>query len=297
MFKALFASKKRPFFRGNGRLEPRKFDLSGCTLEISMPAHDYEFPEEDRGSRFNLFDVDLYNYNKKDNVRGFPPHYTGFSRPGIFLRKWDSFGHILRGSPVGFLQCSSVVCDISKMETTFNCFNKNDMERLLLHTLYYQQGPGFESDNEKICPVNWKIKSYDNIEWIYFESWSKKPDWKKTDDRGYEKNFSAWMVTPLFKDKYLLVSFTSIGSLPAEPSNKLMLERIHQIIPTLKLTLSSDAAKQKADAEQQQPSMAYSQHRDPEPWRYYGSWREGNTLDGEEEIVFEGECTPPPKLN
>ena len=124
MFKSLFASKKRPFFRGNGRLEPRKFDLSGCILEISMPAHDYGFPEEDRGSQFNLFDINLYSYNEKDSVRGLPPHYTGFSRPGIFLRKWDSFGHILRGSPVGFLQCSAVVCDISKMETTFNCFNK-----------------------------------------------------------------------------------------------------------------------------------------------------------------------------
>ena len=296
MFKSLFASKKRPFFRGNGRLEPRKFDLSGCILEISMPAHDYEFPEEDCGSTFNLFDQSIYRYNTKKNHRGFQPHHKGVSYPGVFLRKWDSFGHILRSSPVGFLQCSLVVCDISKMETSFNCFNKNQMEQLLLHALYYSKGPGF-GDNEHKSPVKWQIKCIDGVEWIYCESWSKKPAWKQFDDHGYDKNFSAWMVTPLFKDKYLLMAFTSIGSLPAKPSNKLMLERIHQIIPTVKLTLPPEAAKQKADAEQQALKMAYSQHRDPEPWRYYGSWREGNILKGEKEIVFEGECTPPPKLN
>ena len=80
------------------------------------------------------------------------------------------------------------------------------------------------------------------------------------------------------------------------PSNQLMLERIHKIIPSLKLTLSPEAEKQKADAEQQHPNAKYSQHRDPEPWRYYGSWREGDLYAGEEEIVFEGECTPPPEL-
>ena len=297
MFTSLFASKKRPFFRGNGKyLEKRTFDLSGCTLEISMPPHDFSFPEEDRGTKFNLFDPERYIYDTEKNERGFPPHYKGVSKPGLFLRKWDSFGSIFRGSPVGKLQCSSVVCDISKMDTSFNCFNKNQMETLLIHALYYSEGPGF-GYKERLAPTNWQIKQLNCCEWLYCEAWAKQADWEAFKNPSDDKNFSVWMATPLFDDKYLLVTFSTLGSLPAEPSNKLMFERINQIIPTLKLTLSHEATKQKAEAERLNPKAQYSQHRDPEPWKYYGSWREGNPLNGESSIVYEGECTPPPKLD
>ena len=294
MLKRLFASRKKPCFRPGGPWQTRRFDLSGCQLEITLPPHDQEFAEDDHGDSFNLFDPNMFSYETEPNERGFEPRNRGISYPGIFLRKWNTYGPIWEG-PVGFLQCSSVVCDISRMKAKLNCFNKDQMEQLLIHSLYFSKGPGGKS-RENTAPVNWQIKNLNGAEWIYCESWERKPDWIAFPDPHVEVRFAVWMVTPLFHDKYLMCTFSSFGTLPAAPSNQLMMERIHNIIPSLKITLSPEAAKQKAEAEQLHPNAQYSPHRDPEPWRYYESWREGDLYAGEDEIVLEGECTPPPEL-
>ena len=294
MLKRLLASRQRPCFRENGPWETRRFDLSGDRLEITLPPHDDEFPEEEHGEKFNLFDPDMFRYDTEPNKRGFEPHSKGVSYPGIFVRKWDTYGPLWEGA-IGFLQCSSVVCDISRMSAKLDCFNKTQMEQLIIHGLYFSKGPGF-GYNENKSPVNWHIKDIHGTEWIYCESWAQTPEWVESGDPHKATRFTVSMATPLFNDKYLLCTFSSFGTLPAAPSNQLMFERIQKIIPSLKLTLSPEAEKQKTEAEQQHPGAKYSQHRDPEPWRYYGSWRQGDLSAGEEEIVFEGECTPPPEL-
>ena len=293
MLTSLFASNKRPFFRGHGRvLEKRVFDLSGCTFEISMPPHDYDFPEESREPTINVFDSEIYDYDTEKNKRGLKPHFKGISDPSIFLRKWDSFGNLFQGSPIGKLQCNATICDTSKMRTGINCFNKKHLENLMRHTLYYNEGPGF-GYKEHTAPANWNIKHLHGTEWIYCESWAKQADWEEFKNPSDDTNFSVWMITPLFEDKYLLIVFSTLGSLLAEPSNKLMFERMNQIIPTIKLNLAPEAIKQKESTERNHPHLSYSQHRDPEPWKYYSDW---HREPGYSEPTFEGGFTLPPKI-
>lgn len=297
MLKQLFGSNKRPYFRDLGPWEKRTFDLSGCKLEISMPPHDFEFPEEGQGNSINIFNTDIYKYNSTSKKSGLAPHYKGVTYPGVILRKWDSFGPFWDSSPIGMLKCNLTVCDISQMKTSLNCFNPEHLERLILHGLYYSDGPGAETDNEFKTPVNWNIKSLHDSDWVSYESWPQKPAWENIDRPHIKSNFTRWLCAPIFHDKYLLFAFSAIGSLPAEPSNKLMQKRIQNIISSIKLTLSSEAAQQKAAALKQFPKVQYSQHRDPEPWQYYGSFREGDPFKGEDDVVLEGECTPPPSLD
>ncbi len=288
MFKQHFGSAKRPYFRDKGEWETLQFDLSGCKLEMTLPPHDYEFPEEDHGKRFNVFDQEMYNYKPSPSPRNLTPPKEGISRPGIRLRKWSSYGGGLNSSPIGLLQCNIVVCDISKMETNLNCFNKSHMEQLLLNGLYYSDGPG-SGYSAHTAPLNWKIKNIGNSEWLCFESWQDGTE-------NEASKFSVWFSTPIFEDKYILISFLALGSSPSKPSDNLMKLRIEKILPNTRVELSTEALKQKCEAEQKHPELKYSQNRKPEPWKYYDTCREGNPLAGEHETIYEGDYSPPPKL-
>ncbi len=296
MFNRLLASRKRPCFKQPRQWDTLNLDLSGCEFSITLPPQDYEFPEEKYGKQFNLFDADFYYYSEKPDRNGYPPTFKGVSDAGVLNRNWYTYGPIWRSQHLGTLQCSAVVCDISRMATEFNSFNPEQFERLLMHGLYYTFGPG-GGLNEYTTPVNWEVKTIHGVDWAYYESWSRKAEWEPARTAINDASlFTAWLATPLFKDKYLLLSFFSIGSVPAEPSNALMFSRINAIIPSLKLKLSPESTQQKASARQRNPGARYSTQRDPENWRYYGSYRQGDFMADEDPLVFEGECSPPPKL-
>src|SRR5690606_9578990 len=183
------------------------------------------------------------------------------------------------------------------MLSQLNCFNPEQMERLIIHELYYSMGPGIGAgSNEFHAPVNWQIKKIQDVEWIYYESWEYQPEWLKFSHATFGCDFVAWLATPLFADKYLLLSFSATGSFPSEPSNQLMRNRIEQIIPSIKLTLSPEAQKQQTEAQHRFPNAKYSPARAPETWKYYGSYREGDYAKGEKPHIFEGPCSPPPEL-
>ena len=296
MFERLFASKQRPYFQQSSRWDTLSLDLSGARFEITLPPQDYAFPEEKRGTKFNLFDEALYSYKTEPDENGYPPSNRGISRPGILKRSWFTYGPIWRADHIGTLQCSAVVCDISRILPVLNCFNPAQFERLVLHGLYYSYGPGFGL-NEHTSPVNWKIRHLHNMDWVYLESWDRVAAWE-TNPSGYDDaNFSVWLLTPIFHDKYLLVSFSATGSLPADASNQAMLARIESIIPSLNLQLSPEGLKQQAEARHNNPNTHYSPNREPEPWVYYSSYRNGNILQGEKPRVIEGPCSPPPLLS
>lgn len=309
MLKRLFASPNRPCFRDLGPWDTLVYDLSGNRLEISLPPQDYEFLEEDNGKRFNLFDSGFYQYEDKPDDLGNPPHLKGYGRNPVWRRNWETFGRPWDFQHLGTLQSAAIICDISRMPCALNCFNPEQMEQLIMHGLYYGSGPGFGCEikhkknksifrcsNEYKSPVNWKIINIHGVDWVYYESWQYRPAWEEYPLINYGCSFAAWLTTPLFADKYLLLPFSAIGSLPAEPSNLLMQERIAQIIPTIKLTLSPEALKQHTEALAKFPHSRYSSSRQPEAWQYYASYREGDPAKGEDDIVFEGPCSPPPPL-
>jgi hypothetical protein len=295
MLERLFASRKRPCFKRPDSWDTLSFDLSGSRFEITLPAQDYEFPEDPHKERINLFDEKLYSYKDEPDRNGYPASHEGISDAGIFRRNWFTYGPFWEGGNIGVLQCSAVLIDISRMVPELNCFNPEHLERLALFGLYYSKGPGF-GINEHTCPVNWQIRTLNGSDWVYFESWYKVADWEEQVDAAAPADFSVWLISPLFDDKYLLVTFSAIGSVPVEASNLLMLQRIETIIPSIKLQLSPEALKQQAEAKQKYPAANYSQTREPEPWAYYGSYRYGDPMKGESRIVFEGSCSPPPPL-
>ena len=296
MLERLFASRKRPCFKRPDSWDTLSFDLSGNRFEITLPAQDYEFPEDKINERINLFDEQLYNYKDEPDRNGYPGSSRGVSDLALLNRNWYTYGPIWEGVNFGTLQCAAVFGDVSRIEPELNCFNTEQFEKLLLYILYCSEGPGFGL-NEHTCPVNWQIRSLHGTDWIYLESWSRRPAWKNVADRNWDANFSVWLITPLFEDKYLLITFSAIGSMPPEPSNKLMLQRIEAIIPSIKLQLSSGALKQRAEAKQKYPdATSYSSTRKPEPWQYYSEFRYGDPMKGEEDFVFEGPCSPPPPL-
>lgn len=295
MLKRLFASRNNPCFASASRWDTLVYDLSGNRLEITLPPQDYEFPEEDNGKRFNLFDPSSYEYNSQPDRNGYPAHGRGYSRNPVWRRNWYTYGSIFRSQHIGSLQSAAVICDISRMAGKLNCFNPEQMERLIIHELYYSDGPGL-SFNEYKAPTNWQIKKLNEIEWVYFESWEYKPAWVEFTPKTFGCHFASCLITPLFADKYLVLSFSATGSLPAEPSNTLMKKRISEIIPSIKLTLSPEATKQLTDAKRCNPNVTYSTNRQPEPWKWYDSFREGDYAKGEKDIVFEGACSPPPEL-
>ena len=297
MFKRLFASRNRPCFANPSRWDTLVYDLSGNRLEITLPPQDYEFPEEDRGKRFNLFDSNIYDYDTEPDRNGNPAHREGVSVPSILRRNWYTYGSVWQAQHIGSLQCAAVICDISHMPQGLNCFNPEQLERLAIHGLYYSKGPGFgNGTNEFDTPVNWQIKQLHGVEWVYFESWKRRPEWVTFTHGTYGCHFTTSLVTPLFADKYLLLSFSATGSLPAEPSNNLMHQRIQQIIPSIKLSFSPEAQKQRTEAQHRFPDAKYSSTRTPEAWKYYGSYREGDYAKGEELHIFEGPGSPPPEL-
>ena len=297
MLNRLFASRNRPCFANPRQWDTLVFDLSGNRLEITLPPQDYDFAEEDRGRKFNLFDPGLYKYNTEPDRNGHPPHFKGVSVPGILRRNWQTYGPIWRAQHLGTLQCYAVICDTSRMPHQLNCFNPEQLEQLIIHGFYYSNGPGFgDGTNEFDVPLNWKILQLHDVTWVYCESWRRRPQWLKFTHHTYGCDFSACLITPIFKDKYLLLSFSATGSLPAEPSNRAMHKRIQQIIPNIKLSLSTEAEKQRTEAQRIFPNAHYSSSRPPEAWKYYESYREGDLSKGEEEHLFEGPCSPPPAL-
>lgn len=299
MLKRLFASRNNPCFANPSRWDTLVYDLSGNRLEITLPPQDYEFAEEDRGRKFNVFDPGLYKYNAEPDRNGHPAHGKGVTVPGILRRNWYTYGAIWHPQHLGSLQCAAVICDISRMPYQLNCFNPEQMERLIIHGFYYSTGPGFgDGTNEYDVPVNWQIKKIHDVDWVYCESWDRQPEWEKGmfTHSTYGCHFSTCLITPLFADKYLFLSFSATGSLPAEPSNLVMQERITKIIPGIKLYLSPEAQKQRAEAKQLFPSTHYSRTRQPENWKYYERYREGDYSKCEELHIFEGPCSPPPAL-
>jgi hypothetical protein len=297
MFKRLFASRNRPCFANPSRWDTLVYDLSGNRLEITLPPQDYDFPEDDNGNRFNVFDPTLYKYNAEPDRNDNPAHQKGVSKDAVWRRNWYTYGPFWHAQHIGSLQCTAVICDISRMPSQLNCFNSEQMERLIIHGLYYSTGPGFgDGTNEFHTPVNWQVKQINGVEWVYYESWEYQPEWLKDTPATYGCHFTTWLATPLFADKYLLLSFSATGSLPAEPSNNLMHQRIQQIIPGVKLSFSPEAQKQRTEAQHRFPNAKYSPARAPEAWKYYGSYREGDYAKGEEFHIFEGPCSPPPEL-
>jgi hypothetical protein len=295
MLKRLFASRNNPCFANPSRWDTLVYDLSGNRLEITLPPQDYEFAEEDRGRKFNVFDPGLYKYNSEPDRNGYPAHYRGITTPGILRRNWDAYGSIWLGHPLGKLQCAAVICDTSRMPAKLNCFNPEQMERLFIHALYYNSGPGFDDGRHEFdVPVNWQIKQLHGVEWVYCESWDRQPDWEKSTHSTYGCHFTAWLAAPLFADKYLLISFSATGSLPAAPSNRLRFQRIEKIIPSITLRFSPEAQKQRDEAQRLFPNAHYSKTRKPEAWKYYESYRQGDMSKGEKEHIFEGPCSPPP---
>lgn len=290
MFNQLFASKKNPRFKQDSQWDRLRFDLSGCQLEISLPPQDWEFAEEPRPSRVNLFDPNLYQYEDEPDKNGYEAHYKGITKSAVWTRHWLTYGSLFSGRNIGTLQCAATVIDTSRMKEQLNCFNPRHMEALVIHDLYYAEGPGF-GGNEYTAPVNWKILNLDGSEWVYSESWPSKCEWEDIPDPYDAVNFRVGICAPLFNDKYLLVSFNVTGSLPPEASNKLMFERITKIISSVKLTLSPEGEKQKQEILGLGACSNYSAARQPENWKYYGSYR--LTEDG---IEFEGLCSPPPNL-
>lgn len=296
MFDRLFASYQRPCFKNPAKWDTLSIDLSGNLFEITLPPQDYDFPEDPRNDRINVFDSSLYDYDTEPDRNGYPPSQEGVSRSGLFRRNWFTYGPVWQAGHIGTLQCVAVICDTSHMSPDLDCFNPEHLEKLILHSLYYSYGPGFAL-NEHTTPVNWQVRSIDGIKLVYLESWSRKPAWIKDNDPYRDANFSIRLITPLFSNKYLLVSFSATGSLPADESNRIMFQRIEAIIATLKLQLSPEALRQKAQAALTYPDAHYSSHREPEPWQYYSSYRDGDVLEGEEPLVIEGPCSPPPSLD
>lgn len=290
MFDQLFASKKNPRFKQDSQWDKLHFDLSGCQLEISLPPQDYDFPEEPLNTRFNLFGSEFFEYEDKPDRNGFEAHFKGIAKSGVWNRHWSTYGSLFRGRHLGTLQCAAVPIDVSHMRGHLNCFNPNQMEKLILHDLYYMGGPGF-GGNEYDTPVNWKALNQSGMGWVYNESWPRASEWQDFPDQYDAVNFTSALWLPLFYDKYVLISFSATGSLPAKPSNKLMFERINKIISTINLTLSPEGEKQKQEITSFGIGKKYSASRQPESWKYYGTYR--RTEDG---IEFEGECSPPPKL-
>ena len=297
MLNRLFASHKHPCFKNPAKWDTLKIDLSGNLFEITLPPQDYEFPERPHLPKVNLFDEKIYHYNSEPDRNGYPPHHKGVSAPGILKRNWFSYGPIWQAGHIGILQCSSVICDTSRMEHELNCFNPEHLEKLILHGLYYSDGPGFGL-NEHTTPVNWQVRSINGTEWVYLESWPRAAEWDPLPDAyNDEATVDITLYAPLFSEKYQIVTFSATGSLPADSSNQLMLHRIESIIKTLNLQLSPEASKQKILAEKKYHNTHYSTHREPEPWQYYSSYRDGNILEGEKSLVIEGPCSPPPSLD
>ncbi len=296
MFDRLFASYQRPCFKKTAQWDTLKIDLSGNQFEITLPPQDYDFSEDQRSDRINLFDEKLHDYTTEPDKNGYPPSLKGVSRSALFRRNWFTYGPIWQSGHIGTLQCSSVICDTSRMKAELNCFNPQHLEKLILLGLYYSFGPGFGL-NEHTTPVNWQVRSINGTDWVYLESWSRKPEWKEVDDRERDNVFSVVLYTPVLQDKYQIVSFYGTGSLPADVSNQIMFQRIEDIIVSLKLQLSPSAVQQKTESGQRNPKAHYSPHREPEPWKYYTSYRDGNILEGEESLVIEGPCSPPPPLD
>jgi len=75
-----------------------------------------------------------------------------------------------------------------------------------------------------------------------------------------------------------------------------MHQRIQQIIPSIKLSFSPEAQKQRTEAQHRFLDAKYSPTRAPEAWKYYGSYREGDYAKGEKSHIFEGPGSPPPEL-
>lgn len=291
MFERLFASRNRPCFASSRRWEPLVYDFSGNRFEITLPPPDYEFPEDWKPGRFNIFDPSFYEYNSEPDRSENPPHCKGVSSTRILRRNWNAYGSFWLSYRLGGLQCAVVVCDTSRMPYKLNCFNKEHMEKLVIHGLYYSAGPG-GGTNEYDSPINWHIKELHGTEWIYCEFWNRKPEWMTNSPFTFGSHFTALMVAPLFADKYILLSFNAIGSQPPEPSNRLRFQRIEQIIPSIKLTLSPEAQKQSTEIQQRFPDANYSASRKPENWKYYERYikKEGN-------VIFEGPYSPPPRLD
>jgi len=209
MFDRLFASKQRPYFKKPFRQDTLSSDLSGTRFEITLPPQDYAFPEKPCRPTINLFDKNQYGYETQPDRNGYPPHNQGIMRECVFKRNWFSYGPIWRASHIGSLQCVGVICDTSQMITGLNCFNPEHLEKLILHDLYYSKGPGFGT-NENTSPVNWKIRQLQGVDWVYLESRRRVAAWEQNPDGYNEAHFSVSMFTPLFEDKYLILSFVAL---------------------------------------------------------------------------------------
>ncbi|WP_347332419.1 hypothetical protein [Marinimicrobium locisalis] len=188
--KRLFSSRKRPYFKNLDRLESLSLDLSGTRLELELPPQDYPFPEKACGSRFDIHDLSLYEY--EDSLKeGY--HRSDLGHRLLFQRKWELHGEFWKSSGVGLLMGTALLSDAFRLGEKVNCFNRELFERIIRYQMYFSYGPGGYGQYK--CPVNWSVKRVGDTDWIYFEAWRDEPGDKYNPQ--HSSQFYACFFSPI----------------------------------------------------------------------------------------------------
>ncbi|HEY6530309.1 MAG TPA: hypothetical protein VIZ65_16600 [Cellvibrionaceae bacterium] len=289
MFERLLATSNKPCFKSERSWESIELNFSGAKLQLQMPAHDDEFPEEDAAKGFNIFNPEWYLYPKKTRAEGQIPA-SGVGIGGSTIKRvWQIYGEIWRLAPISEMGASFAVCDFSQLSSRLNCFKRSDFEKLIMYLSYYTDGPG-GGDEKYLAPINWQVRVINGVEWIYFENWRQRFEEENMRDMhtpDFDSFFIASMFTPLFSDKCLYFSAWSMSGFPQGPLNRLKFQRIDSIANTFNLHLTPQAVQEQKEILAAYPNEHYSVSRKPEIWEYPGS-----TTDSNKPLVF----TPPPSL-
>ena len=122
-------------------------------------------------------------------------------------------------------------------------------------------GYGDSFSSTKLCRLNWRIETFNNVEWIVFEN-----DGRYSSKGLYNPCKSVvqtFYLTPITGEHMLSVCFNQVISKEARGLDEAFLNLRNSIMSTAELSLSDDASREKALIDSQHPDQKYSENLSP----------------------------------
>lgn len=238
-----------PYFR---KLEKFNMNLSGTAFSFGSPPHNHPRIPLSVCEDTSLNIYDLNKFGNHPNSRNYgPPCYA------IIGKVWSFFDRKF----IVYLKDvaeSNFDVDIFSMSEFSSLFKKENFENAL-NRMIFSHGNAYASSG--LCRLNWRIETYNGIEWVVFEN-----DGRFASGGMYnpcKSVIQTFYTTPISDEHMLCMYFTQVTRKEVNGLTDAFKKLRDTVMQSTEITLSEESTKQKMEVEKAFPNQQYSESLPP----------------------------------